>query len=132
VIDDHARLDRWLWAARFFKTRSQAKQAIDGGKVHVDGARAKPSREVVLGMRITVPRGADDMDLIVTGISDRRGGATDAATLYRETEESVERRGRAAEVRRLTRGSYIAPPGRPSKRDRRALERLKQHEGDDA
>ena len=125
---DHARLDRWLWAARFYKTRSQAKHAIDGGKVHVDGARAKPSREVTLGMRITVPRGTDELDVIVTGLAERRGAATEAAALYRETDESVTRRTATAETRRLTRASFIAPSGRPSKRDRRALERLKQQE----
>jgi len=126
------RLDLWLWAARFYKTRSQAKHAIDGGKVHVDGARAKPSREVVIGMRVRLPRGDDEVDVIVTGLAERRGGATQAAALYRETEESTARRARTAETRRLTRAAFIAPPGRPTKRDRRAIARLKQAEDREA
>jgi ribosome-associated heat shock protein Hsp15 len=123
-----ARLDRWLWAARLYKTRSQAKQAIDGGKVRLEGARAKPSREITLGMHIGVPRGPDFLEVVVTGLAERRGSATEAARLYRETEASVERRAGATESRRLLRASYTAPPGRPSKRERRALDRLK-HDG---
>lgn len=129
--NESVRLDRWLWAARFFRTRSQAKDAIEGGKVRVDGARAKPSRDIVLGMRLTIPRGYDAMEVIVIAVSDRRGQGRDAALLYRETNESLQRRDRAVEERRLTRSAYIAPPGRPNKRDRRAIGRLKlQNEGE--
>jgi ribosome-associated heat shock protein Hsp15 len=127
----HARLDQWLWAARFYKTRSQAKAAIEGGKVHVDGARAKPSREVTVGMRIEVSRDREQIEVTVHALGVRRGDAARAAALYVETAESAERRAAAAESRRLTRASYIAPPGRPDKRDRRALERLKYGPADD-
>jgi ribosome-associated heat shock protein Hsp15 len=123
---ERARLDRWLWAARFFKTRSQAKQAIDGGKVEVEGARSKPAREIAIGTRLRVPRGPDRIDLVVTGLSERRGSAEEARLLYRETDVSVARRQRAAESRRLLRASFVAPPTRPERRDRRALGRLKQ------
>ena len=120
------RLDRWLWAARFFKSRSQAKDAIEAGHVRVEGQRAKPSREVANGARITAPRGHDVVDVVVTGLAERRGSASDAARLYAETNESIARRESAATARRLTGSAYIAPAARPSKRDRRALARLKK------
>jgi len=120
------RLDRWLWAARFFKSRSQAKEAIDAGHVRVDGQRAKPSREIGNGARLTVPRGFDVVDVVVTGLAERRGSASDAARLFVETQDSIARRESAATSRRLSGAAYIAPAGRPSKRDRRALARLKQ------
>ena len=122
---EHVRLDRWLWAARFFKSRSQAKDAVDAGHVRVDDARAKPSRGIAIGARISLPRGYDDVDVVVTGLSERRGGASDAARLYTETTQSIARREAAATSRRLTGAAYIAPAAKPNKRDRRALARLK-------
>jgi ribosome-associated heat shock protein Hsp15 len=120
-----SRLDRWLWAARFFRTRAQAKQAIEGGKVQIGGDRAKPSRNVRVGDAITITRGEDRVDVQVLALSERRGGAPEAQLLYAETQASHERRATTKEQNRLTRGAFSAPPGRPSKRDRRALTRLK-------
>ncbi len=126
-----SRLDRWLWAARFFRTRAQAKQAIEGGKVHVDGARAKPSRLVRVGDELGIVRGEERMDVVVCGLSERRGGAPEARLLYDESPASIERRALARESQRLTRNSFIAPPSRPNKRDRRALSRLKSESADE-
>ena len=119
------RLDRWLWAARFYKTRSAAKEAIDGGRVHCGGQRAKPSKEVAIGMELEISRGTSDYTVVITGIAQRRGSATEAERLYRETAESVERRADAAKQRRLF-GEMGAPQMRPGRRDRRELMRLKQ------
>ena len=89
---DSVRLDKWLWAARFFKTRGLAKKAIEGGKVHYNGARAKTSKTVEVGAIIRVPQGWDILEVEVIALSDQRRGAPEARALYRETEESVARR----------------------------------------
>lgn len=120
------RLDRWLWAARFYKTRSAAKVAIEGGRVHCGGQRAKPSKEVDVGTELVISRGMVEHTVVVTGISQRRGSATEAERLYRETPDSIERRLEGAKQRRLTGASLIAPPARPDRRGRRELMRLKQ------
>lgn len=86
VTDNQVRLDKWLWAARFFKTRALAKAAIEGGKVHCDGVRGKPSRQVQLGMSIKIRQGFAEKTVIVEGLSEQRGPAKVAETLYRETE----------------------------------------------
>lgn len=124
------RLDQWLWAARFFKTRSQAKTAIEGGKVHVEGTRAKPAKEISVGARLSISRSVDVTEVVVLALSDRRGPAPEAARLYAETSESAARRSASAEHRAMIRAAGLAPPERPSKRDRRALTRLKHFEGD--
>lgn len=118
------RLDRWLWAARFFKTRSLAKAAVDGGKVHVHGVRGKPSKEVAVGDELRISRGEVVQTVVVTGIAERRGNATLAATLYAETDESVATRQAKASARRLARAAAVAPPRRPDKRQRRKLKAL--------
>lgn len=120
------RLDRWLWAARFYKTRSAAKAAIEGGKVHCGGQRAKPSKEVGVGVELVISRGIVEQTLIITGIGDRRGSAADAARLYRETAESIAAREDAMNQRRIAGASFAAPPMRPDRRGRRELMRLKQ------
>ena len=125
------RLDRWLWAARFFKTRSAAKDAIDGGKVHCGGVRAKPSKEIDIGTELVISRGMTEQTVIVTGVSENRGRANDAALLYRETDASAAARRAAAEHRRLIGGPVAAPPIRPDRRARRALLRMKQSSSDD-
>ena len=125
------RLDRWLWAARFFKTRSAAKDAIDGGKVHCDGVRAKPSKEIGIGAELEISRGITEQTVIVTGVAEMRGRASDAALLYRETDASVAARRAAAEQRRLVGGPVAAPPVRPDRRARRELLRMKQSSVDD-
>lgn len=114
------RLDKWLWAARFFRTRAKAKEAIDGGKVHVGGARGKPSREVQIGEELKIRQGWDERVVIIKALSDQRRGAPEAQVLYEETPESIERREHEASQRRLA-GSQLAPQGRPSKRDRRQI-----------
>jgi len=122
------RLDRWLWAARFFKTRSMATAAVAGGHVHVAGGRAKPSRPVSVGDRLTITRGTVEWTVIVLAVSDRRGPASEAALLYEETEESRAAREQATEQRRAERADRAAGPlgpGRPTKRDRRRLDRLR-------
>lgn len=119
------RLDKWLWAARFFKTRSLAKAAIDGGKVHVHGARGKASKEVSAGDEVRVTRGEVVRTVVVTGVAERRGNAALAATLYTETAESAAKREVAAAARRMARAGAVGPPRRPNKRQRRALKALR-------
>ncbi len=130
---DSTRLDRWLWAARFYKTRSAAKHAIEGGKIHCGGQRAKPSKEVHVGIELAISRGDVEQTVIVTGIAQRRGSAAQAEPLYRETAESVARRTAAAAQRRLIGASLTAPQTRPDRRGRRELMRLKQsgHEAEE-
>lgn len=123
------RLDKWLWAARFFKTRSLAKQAIEGGKVHCEGQRCKSSREVAPGDRLDIRQGWDERTVIVKAVSDRRLGAPQAALLYEETPESVEKRLLEAERRKAQRAMLPETAGRPSKKDRRLLHRFKQRQG---
>ena len=119
------RLDKWLWAARFYKTRSLAKTAVDGGKVHLNGARTKPAKEVVAGDRLTVTRGIVEQTVIIVGVSERRGSATVAATLYEETPESVDTRERLRAERRMRAAGLTVPKSRPNKKQRRALRELK-------
>ncbi|GGX87292.1 heat shock protein 15 [Litchfieldella qijiaojingensis] len=124
------RLDKWLWAARFFKTRALAKKAIDGGKVQYNGAKAKTSKAVERGARIKVPQGWDVWEVEVVALSDQRRGAPEARELYRETPESQARREREAERRRLANQAFQQPPRRPDKKQRRELQRI-QRQGED-
>jgi ribosome-associated heat shock protein Hsp15 len=119
------RIDRWLWAARFFKTRNLAKQAVEGGKVHLEGQRAKPAKEVRVGQRLTIRRGDTQMTVVVAELSEQRGPAKVAQLLYAETPESVERRESASARRRMERAGLQVPKTRPSKKDRRDLRKLK-------
>ena len=123
--ETRVRLDKWLWAARFYKTRSLAKTAVDGGKVHLNGARTKPAKEVVAGDRLTVTRGIVEQTVIIVGVSERRGSATVAATLYEETPESVDTRERLRAERRMRAAGLTVPKSRPNKKQRRALRELK-------
>ncbi len=116
------RLDKWLWAARFFKTRSRAKTAIDGGHVRLNGKRAKAAKEVKCGDTLDIRRGPEDFTVHVEAVAERRGGAAAAAVLYRETEASIAKREREAALRRAA-GSQTSY-GRPSRRDRRRMEQL--------
>ncbi|MFO7648531.1 ribosome-associated heat shock protein Hsp15 [Halomonas campaniensis] len=127
---DSVRLDKWLWAARFFKTRALAKKAVEGGKVHYNGARAKTSKTVEVGARVRVPQGWDLMEVEVVALSDQRRGAPEARALYRETEESVARREREAEARRLTNQAMQHPLKRPDKKQRREIHRFQRQQDD--
>jgi ribosome-associated heat shock protein Hsp15 len=118
------RLDKWLWAARFYKTRSLATEAVRGGKVQVNDERTKPSRELKVGERIRIRRGVAEMTVIVQGLNPRRGPAEEAQKLYEETSASLQQRRREASIRQQTRPG--GAPDRPTKRDRRELLRLKR------
>lgn len=119
------RLDKWLWAARFYKTRSLAKTAIDGGKVHLNGTRAKAAKEVAVGDTLVITRGDATQTVAVTALADRRGSAAIAATLYAETEESINTREAIRAQRRMERAGLTVPARRPSKQDRRRLREMK-------
>jgi ribosome-associated heat shock protein Hsp15 len=136
-MTEHVRLDRWLWAARFFRTRAQAKAAVEGGKVdlHPDGAtgpgraiKPKVSKELSVGDLLTIRRGWTEETVVVRALSEARGNATAARTLYEETEDSVIRRQAEVARRRMERAGLKMPERRPSKRDRRALKELKEFE----
>ena len=123
---DRLRLDKWLWAARFYKTRSLAKAAVDGGKVHLNGARVKPAKEVGPGDELSITRGDVEQTVIVATISARRGSASIAATLYKETEESIVQRERQRAERRMLAAGLRIPKTRPNKRQRRTLRGLRR------
>lgn len=121
---DKVRLDKWLWAARFFKTRSLAVSAIKGGKVAVNGQHAKPGRELSVGDTLTVRQGRDQKAVIVLALSSQRGPATVAQQLYEETVESIERRKREGILRQLAGIQRPRGEGRPTKRQRRQIHRF--------
>ncbi|HRN61170.1 MAG TPA: RNA-binding S4 domain-containing protein [Luteimonas sp.] len=118
------RIDVWLWAARFFRTRTLARQAVDTGKVEVGGQRPKASRAVRVGDALRVVRGDDVFDVEVLGLSDDRGPAPVARQLYRESEASIKARGEARELARAQRNGYRAPETKPDKRARRLIRTL--------
>ena len=123
---DAVRLDKWLWAARFFKTRALAAEAIDGGKVHLNGERVKRSKTLKLGDEVRVRIGPYEHRIVVRSTSDRRGPATVAATLYDELPESRATREALMEQRRMEIAVGADDAGRPSKRDRRQIEQLRK------
>lgn len=120
------RIDKWLWAARFFKTRSLAKQAIDGGKIHIDGQRVKANKEIEIGMSITIRQGWDEREVIVAALSEQRRGAPEAALLYTETGQSIEKRAFKAEQRRALGGGQASTPTKPTGKQRRQIHRFKR------
>lgn len=120
------RIDIWLWAARFFKTRALAQKAVTGGHVHANGQRVKASREVRIGDRLEIQRGQERWTLEVTGLARRRGPATEARTLYAETTESRRRREAERERRAIERAAAPRYLGRPDKKGRRELRKLKE------
>ncbi|MEO7103842.1 MAG: RNA-binding S4 domain-containing protein [Gemmatimonadaceae bacterium] len=126
---DGARLDKWLWAARFFKTRALAAEAIDGGAVHLNDQRVKRSRTVRAGDQVRVRIGPYEYKAIIKLVSDRRGSATVAAGLYEELAESRATREALMEQHRLERAAGAADPGKPSKRDRRQIDHLRNRRG---
>ena len=120
------RIDKWLWAARFFKTRTLAKEAVELGRVRIEGERMRPSRGVRVGDKIQIERAGEHFDVVVAGFCDLRGPASAARTLYEETDESIQRRERLAQLKR-----YAEEPadsirrGRPTKRDARKIRAFK-------
>lgn len=124
----NVRADVWLWAARFFRTRSLAKQAIDGGKVEVNGAGCKPSKALHVGDRLQVGRGEERLEVVVLALSERRGPAPVAQALYRETGQSLAAREAARAQRRLGAAGLLRPPSRPDKRSRRQIRQFKDHQ----
>jgi ribosome-associated heat shock protein Hsp15 len=123
---ERVRVDKWLWAARFFKTRSSATEAVRGGRVSVNGTRAKPAKELMTGDTVELTIRAQKRTVRVTGVSEKRGPAAAAAALYAETPDSIEARKDDAEMRKLARPLGADLVGRPSKRDRRRLEALRR------
>ena len=120
------RIDKWLWAARFFKTRNIAKQAIEGGKVHLDGQRVKSSKEIYVGMTLTIRQGWEEKEVEVLALSDQRRSAPLAQALYAETPESIERRKLHAEQRKTM--GVMNPHGhtKPNTKQRRRIQQLKR------
>ena len=119
--EQKTRLDKWLWAARFYKTRALATEAISGGHVHLNGQRVKPSRPVQVGDELTINKTPYTFDIVVQAMSSRRGSATQAQQLYQETETSKQRREQLAEERKVLNAAMPAPQKRPDKRDRRRI-----------
>jgi ribosome-associated heat shock protein Hsp15 len=120
------RLDKWLWAARFFKTRSLAASEVDGGHVDVNGERPKPAKQIRIGDEVRIRLNQYTFVVHVRGLSERRGPASTAQTLYEETEASRQERERLAEQRRLAPSPAYEDGGRPTKRDRRDISRIKR------
>ncbi|WP_018873345.1 RNA-binding S4 domain-containing protein [Thioalkalivibrio sp. ALJ16] len=126
------RIDKWLWAARFFKTRALATEAVSGGKVHVNGERCKPARRLHPGDRLTIHRGTQVWELDVVALNDQRRPASEAQALYTEIPESEARRAAEGERRRAERaGADRAPGRRPDKRDRRKIRRFIRQDASD-
>jgi len=117
------RIDKWLWAARFFKTRSLATAAVEAGRVKLQGERTKPAHAVKIGALLDIDNGSTRWEVEVLGLAEKRGSAPQAQALYRETEESVKKRALLAEDRRYFSEPGAAIKGRPTKRDRRLLDR---------
>jgi ribosome-associated heat shock protein Hsp15 len=126
---DRVRIDKWLWAARFYKTRSIASDAIAGGKVELNGERVKPAKMIQVGDELRLRLGPYEHIVIVRALSERRGPATVAATLYEETPASIAARAKHAEQLRMAPAAFVyEEKGRPTKRDRRELERFRDEQ----
>ncbi|MCK6373351.1 MAG: RNA-binding S4 domain-containing protein [Zoogloea sp.] len=121
---DRTRLDKWLWAARFFKHRTLATDAVEGGKVQLNGIRVKPAKDVKIGDRVDIQLAEARLTVVVTGIAEKRGSATVAQTLYTETPESIAARETAREERKFAATPGADLHGRPTKRDRRLIGRF--------
>ena len=125
-LETKVRLDKWLWAARFFKTRSLAKQAIEGGKIHCDGQRVKPSKEISVGITLTIRQDLDEKIILVLALSEQRRGAPEAALLYSETEASVAEREKRSAERKAGLASFIVSDHRPNKKERRQIHQFQR------
>jgi len=123
---DTIRIDKWLWAARFFKARSTASEAVSGGKVHLNNTRVKPGRALKVGDCLSIQRGLEYFEIEVLGINEKRRPAKEAVLLYRESDESKAKRQEMEATRKLEASSRPMPARRPGKRDRRNIIRFKQ------
>jgi ribosome-associated heat shock protein Hsp15 len=126
TTDKPVRLDKWLWAARFFKTRALAKAAIENGRVFYDGVKPKPSRNLEAGAELTITQGFEQKTVIVSELSDQRRGAKDAALLYCETEQSIQQREQRAIDRKQINAGLPISDGRPTKKQRRQIHKFKE------
>jgi ribosome-associated heat shock protein Hsp15 len=124
------RLDKWLWAARFFKTRQIAAEAVTGGKVHLNGQRSKPGKDVRIGSQLRIHKGSLEWDLVVKAVSKQRRPASEAVLLYEESEESRLRRQELVRKRRESGDTVQGAKGRPNKRDRRMIQRFTRRSAD--
>ncbi len=125
---DSIRLDRWLWTARFFKTRPLATEAVSGGKVHLNGGRVKPGRLVHIGDALRIQRGPVMYEIIVKGINKQRRPANEMDQLYEETETSIESRQQLADMRKMAAGARAAPARKPNKHERKHIVRFKREQ----
>ncbi|EPY7211877.1 ribosome-associated heat shock protein Hsp15 [Klebsiella oxytoca] len=124
------RLDKWLWAARIYKTRALAREMIEGGKVHYNGQRSKPGKVVELNATLTIRQGNDERTIVVKGITEQRRPASEAVALYEETAESIEKREKMALARKMNALTMPHPDRRPDKKERRDLMRFKHGDSD--
>ncbi|MFZ4832543.1 ribosome-associated heat shock protein Hsp15 [Rouxiella sp. Mn2063] len=131
-LDDSVRLDKWLWAARFYKTRAIAREMIEGGKVHYNGQRGKPSKQVEVNAEIKLRQGNDERTIVVLGLTGQRRGAEEAQQLYKETQASIDNREKVAQARKLNALTMPHPDRRPDKKERRNLIKFKYGEADDS
>lgn len=125
---DKVRIDKWLWAARFFKTRALAKAAIEGGKVQLNNLRIKASKEITTTVELKIRVGLDEKTVTVMALSEQRRGATDAALLYTETPSSIAARQRLSAERKASQGGHLIAEHRPNKKQRRQIHRFKQQD----
>ena len=125
---DSIRLDRWLWAARFFKTRPLATEAVNGGKVHLNGNRVKPGRLVHIGDALHIQRGPVMYEITVKGINKQRRPASEMDQLYEETQASIEARQQLTELRKMAAGTRAAPARKPNKHERKHIVRFKREQ----
>ena len=126
-IERKLRLDKWLWAARFFKTRSLAKAAITAGKVQIEGQRAKVSKELMLGAELLIKQGIDEKTVLVENLSDKRRSASEAALMYRETEESIVTRTKKTAERKALNKGILLNDQRPTKKQRRQIHKFNEN-----
>ena len=126
-IERKLRLDKWLWAARFFKTRSLAKAAITAGKVQIEGQRAKVSKELMLGAELLIKQGIEEKTVLVENLSDKRRSASEAALMYRETEESIVARTKKTAERKALNKGILLNDQRPTKKQRRQIHKFNEN-----
>ncbi len=124
------RLDKWLWVARFYKTRAIARDMVDGGKVHYNGQRSKPSKTVEVGAELKLRQGNDERTIVILAVNNQRRGATEAQQLYQETEASIANREKVAQARKMNALTMPHPDRRPDKKERRHLIRFKNGESE--